>query len=925
MRTHVLLSIFRRNFTSYFSSPIGYVFICAFVLLSAVAAFWPNEFFNANLANLDQLNEKLPWIMLVFIPAITMSIWADERRQGTDELLLTMPAADFEVVLGKYLAALAIFAVALLFSLSNIFVLAGLGDPDLGLLLANYLGYLFVGAAMLSLGVAASFITSNLTVAFILAAAFNAPFVFAAGADAIVPWETTARAIEGFGFVARFDDFGRGVISLSNVVYFVAIAVVMLYVCMVLIGRRHWVVRSASGPMAASMAVHYGVRVIALLAIVGGLTVLAGRFDLRIDATSERLSSVSGETRALIENLTDDRPVFVDAYISPDVPEGFVQTRLNLLSMLREVGRRGGDSVIVRVNDTERFSAQASEAEEQFGIVARQVPASTGGKIAIEEIHLGVSFTSGLDKVVVPFFDRGIPVEYEMVRSIATVSQQTRRRIGVISTDATLFGGFDMQSFSSRPDQPIITELRKQYEVESVNATSPIPDGYDALLAVQPSSLPQPQLDNLLAAIRRGVPTAIFEDPFPFLDGAAPPTSQPRRPANQNPFMQQRQPPPEPKGDITALWSMLGVRFTDSAVVWDDYNPYPKVESFYPEFVFIGPGSGEPNALEPSSVVTGGLQQVLLIFAGTLNPIGGGAQTFTPLLRTGRETGLVPFDELTRRGIFGQTSLNPARRHVPTRQSYVVGARITGPAPAAAAPDPDAPTPALDDAGALDVTLVADLDVLQGAFFMVRAAGRDDEAPVTFDFDNVTLVLNMLDDLAGDDRFIPIRSRRPRHRTLTAVEARTEAARAAANDQRQEFLDAFETQRTEEEQKLNDELARLRERGGMDAREMELEIAMKTQVGQNRLDARIESLERERDQRLERIERDLALEIRAVQDRYKIAAVGLPPIPPLLVAGVVFMRRRAQERVGVPTSRLRSASGGTPRATVASTAGGTDQ
>ncbi|MCP3904795.1 MAG: ABC transporter permease subunit [Planctomycetes bacterium] len=910
MRTHAVTAIFRRNLVSYFSSPIGYVFICAFVLLSAAAAFWPNEFFNANLANLDQLNEKLPLIMLVFIPAVTMSIWADERRQGTDELLLTLPASDFEVVIGKYLAAVAIFAISLLFSLSNIFVLTGLGDPDLGLLLTNYVGYLLIGCAMISIGMVASFLTSNLTVGFVLAAAFNVPLIFAGSADAIVPWDEAARFIKSFGFAAQFEDFGRGLVSFASIVYFAGIIVVMLYLCMVLIGRRHWTARSEAGPVPAPMSAHYGLRTICLLVIAVGLSLAAHRFDLRADFTSERLSSVSPETEDLLAKLDPERPVFIEAYISPDVPQGFVQTRLNLITMLRQVDVLGGDGVIVRINDTDRFSEAASEAQEQFGITARQVPATTGGKISIEEIHLGVAFLSGLDKVVVPFFDRGIPVEYEIIRSIATVSQQQRKRIGVLATDAKLFGGFDMQSMSQRPDQPIVAELRKQYDVVPVDPSSEITETYDVLLAVQPSSLPQPQLENFIRCVRRGQPTAIFEDPMPFLDASVPGTGQPRRPASRNPF--QQQPPPEPKGDINALWSMLAVDFVHTQVVWDAYNPYPKMEGLYPEFVFVSPGGGadEPFALD--SVVTENLQQVLLLFSGSLRSRPGSSLTFTPLLRSGTESGYVAFDDILRRGIFGMTSLNPQRRLVPTRESFVLAARIQG---EVVAEDDPAPPPADGEdeppmSHTIDVVLAADLDMLQSAFFAVRAAGRGAGGPVAFDFDNVTYVLNLLDVLAGDERFVPIRSRRPRHRTLTAVERRTEVARTAADDERRRFLDAFEEQRTAEEAKLQEEIARLQQREGIDAREMSLEVSMKTEVGQNRLEARIAELERERDQEVERIERDLAIEVRRVQNTYKLAAVGLPPIPPLIVAFIVALRRRRLERIGVPRSRMRGGGGG---------------
>ncbi len=884
MTPRVVAAIFKRNFVSYFSSPIGYVFICALVLLSAFAAFWPNDFFNANLANLDQLNRVLPWIMLVFIPAVTMSTWALERERGTDELLLTLPARDLDVVIGKYLAALAIFSVALLFSLFNVAVLLGLGRPDLGLIAANYVGYWVVGAAMISMGIVASFLTSNLTVAFILAVAFNAPLVFAAHADVILG-RNLALAVKDFSIASRFTDFGRGVISLSAVAYFAGLAILMLYLCMVLIRRRHW----AGGNRAPAMRLHYAVRGLSLLAMAAAVTLLASRFDRRVDATSEKLSSLSPRTRALLMSLSPDRPVYVDAYVSPEVPEEYVQARLNLLSMLREVEAIGGDRVVVRVSSTERFSESAREAEDDFGITPRAVQSTTGGKLAVEDIYLGAAFMCGLDKVVVPFFDLGLPVEYEVVRSIATVSQQKRKRIGVVATDARLYGGFDMQSMSNRPDEPIINELKKQYDTEQVSPTSPIAGDFDVLLVVQPSSLPQEQLENVIDAIRRGVPTAIFEDPLPVRDARVAGTSQPRLPASANPFMNRA--PPEPKGDIRKLWDLLQVDFSDREIVRNTYNPHPKLPDLPPELVFIDRGSGAAQPFNAGDPITSGLQQILLMFGASLRPRAGSTLTFTPLLSTGPQSGIVAYDEILQRTMFGGGDLNPNRRHQATGLSYVMAARIQGTVPG----DPPA---------TINVVVSADIDMLYSVFFMLRERGSPGEQ-LEFNFDNVTYVLNVLDALAGDDRFMEIRKRRPAHRTLTAVEERTRGLIEEANREAENFRAEFDRKQAEQKQKLNDDLTKLQDRPGIDVKQMLLEVQAAAEANERKLQSITANLQRERDRAVEKTETRLAQELRRIQGQYKFTAVLLPPIPPLVLAVGVFAYRRRLERVGAAARRSR--------------------
>jgi len=319
MNKHVLIAVFKRKLVSYFSSPLGYVFICVFVLLSSVAAFCSPEFFNANLANLDQLNFWLPAIMLVFIPAITMSIWADERRQGTDELLLTIPATDQDVVVGKYLAALAIFGISLAFSfVSNLMVLRALGNPDFGLFLSTYFGYFMVGMAMLAVGMVASFLTGNLTVGFILGALLNVPLVVIQYADVVIPRSDVALKLKAWSIGDNFSDFGRGVLSLSSLIFFLMIVVVMIYLSMVLIGRRHWQGGRDGHPMLG----HFLIRSLALAGIAaGGMYFMRHHDFLRFDLTSEQINSLSEATEKILSELKPQRTVHIEAFLSPSVPE----------------------------------------------------------------------------------------------------------------------------------------------------------------------------------------------------------------------------------------------------------------------------------------------------------------------------------------------------------------------------------------------------------------------------------------------------------------------------------------------------------------------------------------------------------------------------------------------------------------------------
>ena len=868
---HLPKAVCRRELTSYFSSPTGYVFITLFVFLSAVAAFWQEAFFANNLANLSALNAYFPYLLILLIPAITMTSWAEEKVNGTDELLLTLPAKDIEIVLGKYAAYLAVYSVALVFSLSHVLVLLVLGSPDLGLIFATYMGYWLMGAALVALGMVASLLTSNLTVAYILGALLCAVPVFIEHAGNLV-LGSLRRLLEGLSFVEQFRDFSEGVVPISGVVYFVAFAAAMLYLNVTLLGRRHW----ATGKNAPKLGRHYWVRGAALLVAVAGMTILLGRLGGRIDTTGERLHSLAPGTRELIASLDSEKPVFIQAYLSPEVPRRYLQTRNNIITMLREFDSLGGSRIHSNVVLTDQFTDEAREARDRFDIRPMPVPALQQSPGSPNEVYMGVAFTSGTDEFVIPFFDVGLPVEYELMRSIRVVANAKRKKVGVLKTAVDLFGGFDFQARRQSQQWSIVAELRKQYDVTQVAADQPYPDDLDALLVVLPNTLNPAEMPTLTDWVKAGKPTLLVVDSLPAFNIEYSPQQVPPSP------FQQGQPQRTP-ADTKPLMEALGVDWQSDQIAWDKYNPHPRFNSLPEEVVFVGTGSGV-DAFNMDEAISSGLQEVVFLYPGAVKKAEGDdvKTTFAALLKTGADSGATSWFRLVQQSIFG-TQLATNVPHEADEETHVLAARITSD----------------DESNPANAIIIADSDMMGEQFFELRRQGIED-----LSFDNVTFLLNAVDQLAGDESFIDLRKRRRQHRTLTTVEAQTKNY----EEDRLEETRSAETEAEEKlkvaQERLDASVKGLEDRTDLDLQTKRIMIANQQRIENRRLTVARSNIEDEKERKLETARADMESGIRRIQNTIKILAVALSPVPAFLLFLFVSVRRLRREQLGVAKDRL---------------------
>ncbi|MDX1367636.1 ABC transporter permease subunit [Pseudomonas sp.] len=235
--------LFKRELASYFSTPLAYVFIVIFLVLSGVFTFYLGGFFESGQASLAPFFAFHPWLYLFLVPAIAMRLWAEERKSGTIELLMTLPITRFEAVTGKFLAAWAFAGLALLLTFPMIITVNYLGEPDNGAIVTGYIGSWLLAGAYLAIGSCMSALAKNQVIAFILAVSVCFLFIvsgFPMVLDGFSGWapQWLIDAVASLSFLTRFDAISKGVIDLRDLLYFLTLIAAWLAATAVVIDLK---------------------------------------------------------------------------------------------------------------------------------------------------------------------------------------------------------------------------------------------------------------------------------------------------------------------------------------------------------------------------------------------------------------------------------------------------------------------------------------------------------------------------------------------------------------------------------------------------------------------------------------------------------------------------------------------------------------
>jgi ABC-2 type transport system permease protein len=356
--------ITRKELSAYFGSPMALIFVGAFLAVTLLAFFWVETFFARNIADVRPLFRWMPVLLLFLVAALTMRQWSEEQRAGTLEVLLTLPVRRIELVLGKFLAVMALVSLALALTLFLPITVSILGDLDWGPVFGGYLAALLLAAGYAAIGLFISSRTDNQIVSLILTVLLGGVF-YVVGTTGVTGFvgDPLGEILRAIGTGSRFESIERGVIDLRDLLYYLSLTVAFLTLNVVALDAKRW----SKGTQTAGYRRQVILTVILVLANLVLLNVwLFPLGSLRADLTADREYSLSPVTRDLISNLQE--PLLIRGYFSERTHPLLAPLVPNIRDLLREYEIASGGRIQVEIVDPRDDEELEAEANQVYGI-----------------------------------------------------------------------------------------------------------------------------------------------------------------------------------------------------------------------------------------------------------------------------------------------------------------------------------------------------------------------------------------------------------------------------------------------------------------------------------------------------------------------------------------------------------------------------
>ncbi len=526
-----ILTILRRELGAYYTSPIGYIFMIVFLVISV--GLFIMAFFAFPVADMRPYFSNLPILLCVFIPAVTMRVWSEERKENTWEMLLTFPMKAWELVLGKFFACLVFFVITLAATSTLPLMLAVLGNPDGGAVFSAYLGAVLLGAFFLSIGIFFSGFFKDQIVAFVvtLAVCF---ILFLLGLTPIAGYiDGTFPGLGSLlaqlvGIIDHYTAFIRGVVEIADILYFAAWTAIFLFLNIKFIdGRNRPGTRTAFGTaVVLSLAIGF-----LFNWLISGQSL--GRFDL----TEDKIYTVSESSRRILSRI--DTPVQIKLYITPKdkMPTGLTQLERDVTDKLEEIGMASDGNVehstvhleVANVLATSDDTQEDEEGEEEaiekrmldkgiqpFSVRAYGEDAEVTSKLIYSSI--GVGYKDKPEEIIPQVMPENLQeMEYRLVSTIHKLTLEEMPVVALVAPKEAVQIDPQMRRMLEQVGQPVPTSedpyvlleriLRyEKYRVHRVDLTqdSPLPEDYDALVVINPRNLNERQRWEINRAVVSG-------------------------------------------------------------------------------------------------------------------------------------------------------------------------------------------------------------------------------------------------------------------------------------------------------------------------------------------------------------------------------------------------------------------------------------